>query len=163
MYLHESMSVFIMSPSYPRAGDPRQKDGKRSASEAAFYGFHGLQRSFRAAQSVGDDYTVVWILENWGSSTDILGLANTVTLNKTVQVPAFVKLAPSEGRGEDDHKPISNIQMLLEVFRAMKKIKQDDKLEQGWDAKISSQVQPAARFADEVCLAFSHAHSLQIA
>lgn len=78
-----------MAPSYPRAGDPRH-----SASEAAFYGSHGLQRSFRAAQSVGDDYTVVWIPENGDSSRDILGLANTVTLNKTVQVPALVKLAP---------------------------------------------------------------------
>lgn len=34
-------------------------------------------------------------------------LVNTVTLNKTSQVPALVKLPPQEGSGEDNNKPIS--------------------------------------------------------
>jgi hypothetical protein len=38
--------------------------------------------------------------------------------------------------------------MLLEVLKAMKKIKHDDKREQAFDAKIWSQVQPAARFCE---------------
>lgn len=57
--------------------------------------------------SLWKDYTTAWIPEKGALQGTSWRLPNTVMLNKTGQLPTLVELAPLEGRGEDDNKPVS--------------------------------------------------------